>query len=433
MFAKDDFTVSQISILLKKTIEVNFSSIWIKGEVSGFKEQASGHLYFNLKDEDSLLKAVCWKTVAQKHNIKIKDGMLVRCFGALTTFKSQSVYQIQVNLCEDIGSGDLLQIIEKRKKILEEEGLFNPSRKKKLPKYPKTIGIITSPTGAVIRDMLHRISDRFPTKILLWPVMVQGDMAASQIIEAINGMDQFFKPDVLIVARGGGSIEDLMPFNDEGVVRAVAQCSIPIISAVGHETDTTLIDYAADQRAPTPTAAAEFAVLRRDQLKEFVYSEFEKVEKYTANALEINKLKLDRMKIISIENSFGFYAQRLDYAYYNLQNMINKFMLVYVNSIDKIKLKSPEISYEKINNLYSKIRMLIDLKMHKMEANYSHASMKLESNSYDNILNKGFAFITNKDGKSINSKNIAITQNEIHIDFKDGDVVAFVERQIRLL
>ncbi len=265
-----EYTVSEIAALLKRTIEQNFAYVRVRGEISGFKRVASGHCYFRLKDEDAVLDGVCWRTT--RLAIKPEDGMEVVCTGRLTTYPGRSSYQLVVESMELAGIGALLKLLDDRKARLAAEGLFAAERKKKLPFLPDVIGVVTSPTGAVIRDILHRLADRFPRRVLLWPVAVQGESAAAQVAAAIEGFNRLLpggnppRPDLLIVARGGGSLEDLMPFNEELVVRAAAASAIPLISAVGHETDTTLIDHAADKRAPTPTAAAEIAVPVRLEL-----------------------------------------------------------------------------------------------------------------------------------------------------------------------
>ena len=239
----------------------------VRGEISGFKRHSSGHCYFTLKDENACIDAVVWRSNAAALAFRPEDGAEVIATGKLTTYPGRSKYQIVVERMELAGEGALLALLEKRRKALAAEGLFAPERKRKLPFLPRVIGVVTSPTGAVIRDILHRLEDRCPTHVILWPVPVQGEGAAARVAEAIRGFAEFApKPDLLIVARGGGSIEDLWAFNEEEVVRAAAESPIPLISAVGHETDTTLIDHAADLRAPTPTAAAELAVPVRSEL-----------------------------------------------------------------------------------------------------------------------------------------------------------------------
>jgi exodeoxyribonuclease VII large subunit len=268
-----DYTVSELAFALKRTVEGNFERVRVRGEISGFKGTAgSGHCYFTLKDAGACLDAVIWRTTLQRLRFKPREGLEMVATGKLTTFPSRSRYQIVVDMLEPAGAGALMALLEERRKKLAAEGLFDAARKKPLPYLPRLIGVITSPTGAVIRDILHRLRDRFPSHVLVWPVRVQGDGAAEEVAAAVRGFNTIpeggpvRRPDLLIVARGGGSIEDLWAFNEEIAVRAVAASRIPIIAAVGHETDWTLIDHAADLRAPTPTGAAEMAVPVRVEL-----------------------------------------------------------------------------------------------------------------------------------------------------------------------
>ena len=265
-------SVSDISNALKREVESRFGHVRVRGEISGFKRAASGHCYLGLKDDRAVLDGVIWKGQAARLAFRPEDGIEVVATGKLTTYPGRSKYQIVIERLEIAGEGALMQLLEQRRKALAAEGLFAEDRKSALPYLPRTIGVVTSPTGAVIRDILHRLADRLPSHVVLWPVIVQGDGAAGQIAAAIRGFGALepggpvVRPDLLIVARGGGSIEDLWAFNEEEVVRAVAGSPIPVISAVGHETDTTLCDFAADRRAPTPTAAAEMAVPVRADL-----------------------------------------------------------------------------------------------------------------------------------------------------------------------
>jgi exodeoxyribonuclease VII large subunit len=270
-----ELTVSELSAAIKRTLESGFDRVRVRGEISGFKRAGSGHLYLQLKDETACIKAVCWRSTALRLGLSPEDGMEVVATGRITSYAERSEYQLVVERLELAGLGALLKMLEDRKKKLAAEGLFDAARKRPLPLLPEVIGVVTSPSGAVIRDILHRLADRFPRHVLLWPVVVQGEGAAQQVANAIRGFNALTtggkvpRPDVLIVARGGGSLEDLMAFNEEIVVRAAASSEIPLISAVGHETDTTLIDFAADRRAPTPTAAAEMAVpVRADLIAE---------------------------------------------------------------------------------------------------------------------------------------------------------------------
>lgn len=272
-----EYTVSEIAQAVRRTVEDEFGHVRVRGEISGFRGQhSSGHAYFTLKDENATIDAVIWKTAWPRLLFKPQEGLEVIATGRLTTFPKSSKYQIVIEQIQPAGAGALMALLEERRKKLAAEGLFAKERKRALPYLPNVIGVVTSPTGAVIRDILHRLNDRFPRRVLVWPVRVQGETSAAEVVAAIEGFNRFTpdgpipRPDLLIVARGGGSIEDLWSFNEESVVRAVVASHIPIISAVGHETDTTLIDYAADLRAPTPTAAAEAAVPVRGELVAYV-------------------------------------------------------------------------------------------------------------------------------------------------------------------
>lgn len=268
----EPLTISEISAALKRTVEDRFGFVRVRGELSGVKRAASGHLYLCVKDEGARLDGVMWKGNAGRLAFLAEDGIEVVATGKLTTYPGRSNYQIVIDRMEIAGEGALLALLAKTKARLEAEGLFDRGRKRALPFLPQVIGVVTSPTGAVIRDILHRLADRFPSRVLVWPVLVQGTGAAEQVAAAVRGFAAMEpggavpRPDLVIVARGGGSIEDLWAFNEEVVVRAIADCPIPTISAVGHETDTTLADFAADRRAPTPTAAAEMAVPVREEL-----------------------------------------------------------------------------------------------------------------------------------------------------------------------
>jgi len=294
-----DLSVSELSFALKRMVEQGFSHVRVRGEISGFKRASSGHLYFALKDDQSVLDAVCWKGSAGRLSAVPEDGLEVIATGKLTTFPGRSKYQIVVEDIEIAGAGALLKLLEDRKRLLAAEGLFSAERKRPLPYLPEVIGVVTSPTGAVIRDILHRLADRFPRPVLVWPVLVQGEGAAVQIAAAIRGFNalprdgDIPRPDVLIVARGGGSLEDLWAFNEEVVVRAAAESAIPLISAVGHETDTTLIDFASDRRAPTPTAAAEMAVPVRADILAEVMDDGRRLVSSMARMLEDRRIRLE--------------------------------------------------------------------------------------------------------------------------------------------
>ena len=268
-----EYSVSEISQAVKRTLEGNFEHVRVRGEVGRPNYHGSGHLYFTLKDDSAALDGVCWRGTVGRLGLRLEEGMEVVCTGRISSYPRSSRYQIVVESVELAGEGALLKLLEDRRKRLAAEGLFDEARKKDIPFLPDVIGVVTSPTGAVIRDILHRLADRFPRRVILWPVPVQGEGADARVAAAIAGFNalpadgRIPRPDVLIVARGGGSLEDLWTFNEEAVVRTAAASEIPLISAIGHETDTTLIDFAADRRAPTPTAAAEMAVPVRADLR----------------------------------------------------------------------------------------------------------------------------------------------------------------------
>jgi len=313
-------TISEISALLKRTVEDRFGFVRLRGELSGVKRAASGHFYCALKDEGAVIDGVMWKGNAARLNFRAEDGLEVIATGKLTTYPGRSKYQIVIDSLELAGEGALLALLEKTRARLAAEGLFDERRKRALPFLPRVIGVVTSPTGAVIRDILHRLADRFPSHVLVWPVLVQGQGAAEQVAAAVRGFCALQpggpvpRPDVVIVARGGGSIEDLWSFNEEAVVRAIADCTIPVISAVGHETDTTLADYAADRRAPTPTAAAEMAVPVRADLA-FTLADLAKRQRRAVyRPVELGRERLAaRVRLLPRpENLLAPQAQRLD-------------------------------------------------------------------------------------------------------------------------
>jgi exodeoxyribonuclease VII large subunit len=318
-----EFTVSELSNALRRTVEDAYGHVRVRGEISGFRGvHSSGHCYFALKDENAKIEAVIWKSTHYRMRFKPQEGLEVIATGRLTTFPGKSTYQIVIEALEPAGIGALMALMEARKKKLAAEGLFAEARKQLLPWLPEVIGVVTSPTGAVIRDILHRLEDRFPRRVLVWPVRVQGEGSAEQIAAAIRGFNALSRngriprPDVLIVARGGGSLEDLWSFNEEIVVRAAAESVIPLISAVGHETDVTLIDFAADKRAPTPTAAAEMAVPVRSELVAEVDSLARRVAICWLRAHEgrRNELRAAARALPDLSELLAIPRQRLDSA-----------------------------------------------------------------------------------------------------------------------
>src|SRR5215510_7893136 len=318
-----EFTVSELSNALKRTVEDAYGRVRVRGEISGFRgPHSSGHCYFALKDENAKIDAVIWKFNHARMRFKPQEGLEVIATGKLTTFPGKSSYQIVIDALEPAGVGALMALLEERKKKLAAEGLFAEQRKQLLPWLPEVIGVVTSPTGAVIRDILHRLQDRFPRRVLVWPVKVQGEGSAEQVAAAIRGFNalpeggRIPRPDLLIVARGGGSLEDLWSFNEEIVVRAAADSRIPLISAVGHETDVTLIDFAADKRAPTPTAAAEMAVPVRSDLIAELLSKARRALACWQRAQDHRRTELRAAirALPSAEELFSLPRQRLDHA-----------------------------------------------------------------------------------------------------------------------
>ena len=342
-----EFSVSEISFEIKRFVETAFARVRVKGEIFGAKRADSGHWYLSLKDENATLSAVVWRGVASNLAIKPEDGLEVVATGKITTFAGKSSYQMVIESMEVAGTGALLKLLEERKQAFAKEGLFDSIHKKPIPFLPKTIGVVTSASGAVIRDIIHRVRDRFPSHILLIPTPVQGEGAAEKIAQAIkdfNRLDEisnYDKPDVLIVARGGGSLEDLWPFNEECVIRAVFASKIPIISAVGHETDTMLIDYVADKRAPTPTGAAEFAVPVKAELQ----ANLNNLEARLKNSKiryfnELNNMLSGLARgIPNLEQILQEATQKFDDRIDRLKNAFKNYIQSKLNQVELCKIK----------------------------------------------------------------------------------------------
>lgn len=329
-----EYSVSEISQALRRTVESAYDFVRVRGEISGFKRHSSGHLYFCLKDAEAVLDACCWRQQAARLPVVPEDGLEVLCTGRLTTYPGRSKYQMIVERIELAGQGALLKLLEDRKRKLAADGLFEAARKRPIPFLPTVIGVVTSPTGAVIRDILHRLNDRFPRHVLLWPVAVQGETAAAQVAAAIDGFNALApggrvpRPDLLIVARGGGSLEDLWAFNEEVVVRAAAASAIPLISAVGHETDTTLIDFAADLRAPTPTGAAEKAVPVRLELLSGVRDRANRLVNGIGRGVEERRLRLSNLagRLPNLRRIVEDNVRRLDDRTERLANALPNYL-----------------------------------------------------------------------------------------------------------
>ena len=427
------YSVGEFSHVIKKLVESNFTYVRIRGEISRPSFPGSGHVYFTLKDMDGTIAAIIWKYTMPRLSIRPEEGMEVICTGKVTTFAGQSKYQIIVENMEVAGEGALLKMLEDRRKKLLAEGLFDQRHKKPIPYLPERIGVITSPSGAVIRDILHRVSDRFPCHIYVWPVAVQGDGSASQIANAVDKFNELTdqtivkKPDLLIVARGGGSLEDLWSFNEEIVVRAVFNSTIPVISAVGHETDTTLIDFVSDLRAPTPTGAAEKSVPVREDLRGRIGELELRLKSSFFNKMNINKDRLNSLIRLlgKPDQIFDNKNQKLDFVFKDIENLFKTIFAEQKNKIMQYtqKLIPPKVL---INNLDSKIQLLdtrfnnyLGILIKNKVTKLNFLSQLLEASSFNRVLDRGFALVMNYKGKPIKLSKEAPRKSNIKIKFSD--------------
>ena len=456
-----EFTVSELSFVLRREIETAFPRVRVRGEVSQPSFPRSGHCYFRLKDENAVLDAVCWKSTLPRLGLKVEEGMEVVVTGRLTTYPGSSRYQIIIDRIELAGEGALLKLLEDRRKKLQAEGLFEAARKRALPFLPDVVGVVTSPSGAVIRDILHRLADRFPRHVLLWPVAVQGERAAGEVAAAIRGFNRLTpdgpvpRPDVLIVARGGGSLEDLWAFNEEVVVRAAAASTIPLISAVGHETDTTLIDFAADRRAPTPTAAAEMAVPVRADL--------------VAQALDFGKraiaclnrvLREANLAVTGLGRGLGDplrlieeRQQRVDVSGERLARAMHQLVDRRDHQLAAARLVSPvavldlkrqalaaearmldgairrwagdiDRASERIGQYLDRLQRCAETLLERSSRQLDQAGKLLESYSFHSVLQRGFALVRDQDGQPLLSAGETRAGETVSIEFADGRVGA---------
>jgi exodeoxyribonuclease VII large subunit len=406
-------SVSELSGALKRTVESAFGFVRVRGEISGWKRHASGHCYFTLKDEAACIDAVIWKGQAAGLAFRPEDGAEVVASGKLTTYPGRSKYQIVVSRMELAGEGALMALLDKRRRALAAEGLFDEAKKRKLPFMPRVIGVVTSPTGAVIRDILHRLEDRCPTHVILWPVPVQGEGAADKVAAAIRGFADYEpRPDLLIVARGGGSIEDLWAFNEEEVVRAAAASPIPLISAVGHETDTTLIDFASDRRAPTPTAAAEMAVPVRAELAAFLAEVDHRMSACVTRTAARASERLDQLanRWPEAANLFAPFAQRLDDAGDRLPRALMQRTAHARADLAAVapRLQSRLLS-ERVDRARERLASLWRL------AELAHPERPLQ---------RGFVRVTDRSGKTIIHAAEARAAAQVDLHFADGRVAA---------
>lgn len=435
-----EFSVSEISTAIKTTLEETFRLVRVRGEVSGFKLHSSGHMYFALKDDKSVLNAVAWRGSWQKFTNKPEEGLEVICTGRITSFAGKSQYQLVVEQVELAGIGALMALLEKRKAMLSKEGLFDESRKKQIPYLPRSIGVITSPTGSVIRDIIHRISDRFPLPILIWPVQVQGEGAAEQVtkaIEGFNNLPQNLRPDTLIVARGGGSLEDLWAFNEEIVVRAVAKSNIPTISAIGHETDTTLIDLASDKRAPTPTAAAEMAVPVKHELMLSLKDMGLRLNRAVLSIAQNKKhiLELTYKGLLHPRHYLEYVTQKLDDLVQKLNSGLPQLLKFKEERLKVILAQlssraiTNEIKHKKdiIDNLGRQLILITTNYLNKIDEKLNSTLLLLDALSYQKVLERGFAVVRNDKGNIIPKKALLAPSQIISIEFSDGNIGVVTE------
>ena len=429
-------SVSEISNLLKRTVEQRFGHVRIRGEISGFKRAASGHVYLALKDEKALIDGVIWKGNASRIGFNAEDGLDVVATGKLTTFPGRSKYQIVIDSLELAGEGALMQLFEKLKARLSGEGLFDSNRKQALPYLPQTIGVVTSPTGSVIRDILHRLADRFPSHVVVWPVLVQGEGAAAQIAGAIQGFsnmatDDLAKPDLVIVARGGGSIEDLWAFNEEIVVRAIAECPIPVISAVGHETDTTLADFVADRRAPTPTAAAEIAVPVRAELRGALDELQLRSERASRRLLGHANERLEArvLRMPKITEILQPQQQRTDDLGERLRQALGlrvaKASGELARTAGSLRPAMLENQHKNAQQRLGQIRLLpglLERRKQRAEEQLAGLDRLLKQFHPDKPLERGFARITDNEGRTLTNRALAAEHQSLTVKFRDGDL-----------
>ena len=429
-----EYKVSELSRKVKQTIEQAYGRVRVRAEIGGCTRPASGHLYISLKDENAVLEAVCWRGQVSKLGIRPETGMEVVCTGKLTTYAGQSKYQLQIEQMALAGEGALLKLLEERRKKLAAEGLFDAARKKELPFVPHLIGVITSPTGAVIQDILHRLQDRFPRPVLLWPVPVQGEAAAAKIAAALRGFNALTldgkkrRPDLLILARGGGSLEDLMPFNEEEVIRAVAQSDIPVISAVGHETDTTLVDYAADVRAPTPSAAAEMAVPVRAELIEAVAQMSGRLSSAAHRGFADRRQKLGLLAraLGDPSRAISPLMQRLDERSERLDLVWRGTMQYRFNRLSQSsgRLRHPrdllKLATQRLQNQGEKLRSLGREKLLQTEKKLERFDTLLQALSPRAVLGRGYGLVYYAKGKLLTKGEGLKKGDKISFELQDG-------------
>ena len=436
-----EWTVSELSAALRRTVEDAYGYVRVRGEISGFKgPHSSGHVYFALKDENACLEAVIWKATYGRMRVKPEEGLEVIVTGRLTTYPGRSKYQIVIDALEPAGIGALMKLLEERKKKLAAEGLFNEERKRLLPFLPEVIGVVTSPTGVVIRDILHRLEDRFPRRVLVWPVRVQGETSAAEVANAICRFNELPdrgplpRPALIIVARGGGSLEDLWSFNEEMVVRAAASSIIPLISAVGHETDVTLIDFAADRRAPTPTAAAEMAVpVRAELMITLADLGARKLACWRRNIERHRKeLRLLTRGLPALDDLLATPRQRLDACTGRLRRALSANAQIHHTHLTRVASRlSPRLLSHRVDRCNEQtagfserarraFRIIQDRRVQRLRS----AGQLLAAYSYRGVLARGFALVRDGEGHPLRSSTAIGAGMRLDIEFADGRVGA---------
>lgn len=440
----EPLTITQISAALKRTVEDRFGHVRLRGELSGVKRAASGHLYCCLKDDKAVIDGVMWKGGAGALPFVPEDGIEVVATGKVTTYAGRSKYQIVIESMEIAGEGALLALLEKTRLRLEAEGLFDPARKRALPFLPQTIGVVTSPTGAVIRDILHRLADRFPSHVLVWPVLVQGQGAAEQVANALRGFSAMERggrvprPDLVIVARGGGSVEDLWGFNDEVVVRAIAESTIPIISAVGHETDTTLSDYAADRRAPTPTAAAEIAVPVRSELQAAIDDLAHRKKRCASRPVTLGRERLEARagRLPRPESLLQAQTQRLDDMAERLKRGLKDRAAQARERLqgDSAKLSGPLLRarWASARDRLAAARLVPTLSQRRLVGDrqrFDALARLYASLDPEAPLQRGFVLVKDAEGHLVRSRAVGAMQPLLEVKFADGTLAVVPQGQ----
>lgn len=426
------YSVSELAFALKRTLEGAFGYVRLRGELSKVTRHSSGHVYLSVKDDKACIDGVIWKTQVGGLKARPEQGMEVVVTGRITTYPASSKYQIVIESLEPAGVGALLAQLEKLKGKLAGEGLFDPSRKRRPPAVPDVIGVITSPTGAVIRDILHRVRDRWPCRVIVWPVVVQGDGAAAQVCRAISGFcgsERIPRPDVLIVARGGGSVEDLWAFNDEQLARTVAGCTIPLISAVGHETDTTLIDFVADLRAPTPTAAAELATPVLSELKAAVLDYERRTGRCIERALEIRRTRLSAAErgLPRPNDLLAFAQQRFDLVSGRLAAGLERNAAVHerqlavaAGRLTSDLLERPRLrAADRVRDLGLRLGRAADRLMAEEARRLAAVDRTLRASDPTRPLDRGFALVSRPDGELVRSGAALAAGEGLRLKFRD--------------